>query len=255
MRVDQGKACSVDRAIWITWYNLPDEGRERYLAWLHTSYMPRVLERTGVLWGAHYASEDNVIPLGGGTGRVRHSATDVPAGDRYILLFGAADTHPFTHPTPEQFHDGLSESDRQALAMRRGTRVNLMLEEARVHGPAARMHEPELIPSPCIQLGSFNAASYTNEDEIARWYAQWRLPSMESVPGCVRVRTLVSIAGWAKHACLYEFASLESRNAHFVHYERGRPDMETWSKNVVKDLVHAPGSPNVAQRIWLAQKA
>jgi hypothetical protein len=242
----------MDRAYWITWYNLPGDGREAYLAWLHTTYIPRVLERPGVLWGAHYASEDNVIPLGGGKGRVRQSAGDVPSGDRYILLFGARETHPFADPSPKQFHASLPESERRMLAMRSGERVNIMLEESRVHGPAARKHEPELTPSPCIQLGSFNSGSYGDEDEIARWYAQWRLPSMQTVPGCVRVRTLISVAGWAKHACLYEFASLEARNEHFIYYDRDRPDMESWSKEIVKKLVHAPGSPNVAQRIWLA---
>ena len=81
-----------------------------------------------------------------------------------------------------------------------------------------------------------------DEDEIARWYAQWRLPSMQEVRGCVRVRTLISIAGWAKHACLYEFASLAARNENFVYYERSHPEMEAWSVRVVQHqrgrLVH-----------------
>jgi hypothetical protein len=66
----------------------------------------------------------------------------------------------------------------------------------------------------------------------------------------VRVRKLVSVAGWAKHACFYEFTSLQDRENHFVHYERPRPDMVEWSTRVVRDTVHAPGSANVALRIW-----
>lgn len=241
----------MDRAIWITWYDLPHESTHDYLAWLHRTYMPKVLERAGVLWGAHYASQANVVPLGGGQSRVRHSAVDVPAGDRYILLFGAEEPRAFTDPGPRAFHETLSAVDRRMLALRSGERVNVMVDEGRILGPAARKDAPDLAPSPCIQLGSFNAASYADEEELARWYAQWRLPSMESVPGCVRVRKLVSVAGWAKHACFYEFTSVEERNEHFVHYEVGHPEMEAWSKAVVKKLVHAPGSPNLARRLCL----
>ncbi|MGZ8269504.1 MAG: hypothetical protein ACXWUU_18815 [Burkholderiales bacterium] len=241
----------MDRAIWITWYNLPPEAKDEYLSWLHLSYMPRVLARPDVQWGAHYASEENVVPLGGGQGRVRHSAGDIPPGDRYILLFGAAEPRAFTDPGPSVLHADLPEADRRMLRLRTDERVNVMIDEARVLGPSAGKPHPATTPSACIQLGSFNAATYADEEELARWYAQWRLPSMQSVPGCVRVRKLVSIAGWAKHACFYEFASVEERNEHFVHYEVAHPEMEAWSKAVVKKLVHAPGSPNLARRLCL----
>ena len=46
-----------DRALWITWYDLPEGGRDDYLAWLHEIYMPGILDRTGLLWAAHFASE------------------------------------------------------------------------------------------------------------------------------------------------------------------------------------------------------
>jgi hypothetical protein len=245
----------VDRAFWITWYNLPEQGRDAYLSWLHGTYMPRVLERPGVLWAAHYASEDNVVPLGGGKGRVSHAKNDtVPAGDRFILIFGAAESCALADPSPRDFHARLPEPERKLLAMRSGERANLMLEETRVYGPEAS-EPPDIAPSPCLQLGSFNAVSYEDECEMAAWYARWRLPSMRTLAGCVRVRKLVSVAGWAKHACMYEFTSVEARNEHFVYYERANPEMEAWSKRVVKDLVHAPGSPNLARRIALASKS
>jgi len=243
----------IDKACWIAWYNLPASGRDAYLEWAHERYMPMVLDRPGVLWGAHYASEENVIPLGGGKGRVRHAKPDsVPAGDRYILIFGAAQAHAFAHPNPLRFHAELPQTDRAMLAMREGARMNVMLEEARAHGPESPEHP--LAPSPCIQLGSFNSGSLEEEDEMLAWYARWRLPSMKAVPGCVRVRKLVSVSGWAKHACCYEFTSLAARNAHFVHYERSNPEMEAWSKRVVRNTVHAPGSANVARRIKLEVK-
>lgn len=243
----------LDRAYWIAWYNLPEAGRDAYLAWVRVRYIPLVLDRSGVLWCAHYASEESVIPLGGGKGRVSHVKPDaVPAGDRYILIFGATEAHAFAHPSPLRFHADLPREDRQMLAMREGERMNVMLEEARVEGPEPADHP--LAPSPCIQLGSFNSGSLEEEDEMLTWYAQWRLPSMKQVPGCVRVRKLVSVSGWAKHACFYEFTSLEARNAHFVHYERANPEMEAWSKRVVRNTIHAPGSANVARRISVEVK-
>ena len=242
-----------DRAYWISWYNLPEQNREAYFDWLHDKYMPMVVKRAGVLWGAHYASEANVVPLGGGKGRVSHVRPDaVPTGDRYIVIFGAESAHAFANPAPQRFHAELPENDQGMLAMRIGERTNIMLEEARVHGP----EKPDrgIAPTPCIQLGSFNSGSLEEEDEMLTWYARWRLPSMQNVPGCVRVRKLVSVSGWAKHACFYEFTSLEARNEHFVHYERSNPEMETWSKQVVKNTIHAPGSANVARRIKLEVK-
>ncbi len=47
----------MDRALWITWYDLPDAGRDAYLSWLQGSYIPKLLEKPGILWAAHYASD------------------------------------------------------------------------------------------------------------------------------------------------------------------------------------------------------
>jgi hypothetical protein len=240
-----------DRAYWIIWYNLPAEARDAHLEWAHENYIPRVLARPGVLWGAHYASETNFTPLGGG-GRISHKPqpAGVPPGDRFILMFGAADPYVFADPDPEAFHASLPESDRRRVAERAEVRMNIMLEEGRIDGPEARRDRTDLTPAPAIQLGSFNAASAADEFEQAKWYARWRLPSLKTVPGVVRVRKLVSVAGWAKHACFYEFTSLEARHAHFVHYEKPHPAMVAWSTAVVRDTVHAPGSANVARRLW-----
>ncbi|MBI4194119.1 MAG: hypothetical protein HY526_03460 [Betaproteobacteria bacterium] len=243
----------MDRALWITWYDLPEQHRAACLSWVHSVYMPKVLERPGVLWGAHYASEpkSSFTPLGGG-GRISHKKDPegVPTGDRFILMFGATEPHVFANPGAREFHASLPESDREMLRLRIGERGNIMIEEARICGPEARHPDPEMTPGPCIQLGSFNAASCEDEEEMAVWYARWRLPSLKTVPGVIRVRKLVAVAGWAKHACFYEFTSLEARHDHFVYYEKPNPEMVAWSTRVVRDTIHAPGSANVATRIW-----
>ena len=238
----------LDHAFWITWYDLPEEGRDRYLAWLHNTYIPKVTARTGVLWAAHYASEANVVPLGGGKGMVTGHVSDVPDGDRYILMFGAARPHVFMQPPPSAFHAALPEADRKMLALRRGERVNIMIEEAAVSGMAAGYGA--LTPAAGIQLGSFNCANWRDEEEMAAWYANDRFPSLEHVPGLIRARKLVSVAGWAKHACFYEFTSVAARNENFIYYQKNNPQMEAESKRIVGKLVHAPKSSNVARRIW-----
>jgi hypothetical protein len=213
-----------------------------------------VLERPGVLWAAHYGSESEFTPLGGG-GRISHKKKpepDVPTGDRYILMFGATEPHAFVNPSPRDFHASFNERDRAMLAKRVAERTNIMLQEARIDGPEAVEGSAGMLPGPAIQLGSFNAGSYHDEESLADWYARWRLPSLETLPGCIRVRKLVSVAGWAKHACFYEFTSLEARHEHFVHYEKSKPDMVKWSTDVVRDTVHAPGSANVATRLYAA---
>ena len=45
-----------DRAVWVTWLDLPEQGRDAYFDWLHGPHIPRLLERPGYLWAAHYAS-------------------------------------------------------------------------------------------------------------------------------------------------------------------------------------------------------
>jgi hypothetical protein len=240
----------MDRGLWISWYNLPRECRDAYLAWLHGTYIPKMLERPDVLWAAHYASEEKVA-LSGAKGRLSQTRDSVvPAGDRFILLFGAGNAHVFVDPTPGEMHAQLPDNDRKMLAMRQAERSNIMTEESKVYGPEAGRTHADLALAPCIQIGSFNSDTYENEDELAAWYARWRLPSMQKLPGCVRVRKLVSVSGWAKHAIIYEFVSVQARNDQFLDHERTNPDMEAWTDRVVRKLVHAPGSPNLARRIW-----
>ncbi len=243
----------MNSALWITWYDLPDEGREAYLSWLHGSHLPALLERPGYLWAAHYASEDRPIRNAKKDGASRRypPAGSVAGGCRFVLIVGGESAHVFAHPTPRQLHDGLPAASRNLLALRAGASSNIMIEQARVSGPDAGRREPGTALSPCIQLGSFVFDG--DEEDLFAWYAQWRLPSMGEIPGCVAVRKLVSVAGWAKHAILHEFTSAAARNEHFVNHERKRhPDKVEWSDRITGQVIHAPGSPNVARRIWSA---
>ena len=78
------------------------------------------------------------------------------------------------------------------------------------------------------------------------------MPAMAKLKGCVRARKLASVAGWAKQSILYEFTSLAARNEYFTRHEDAHPDMIAWGDKMVAQLTHAPGSANLAQRIWPA---
>ena len=240
----------ADPVLWITWYDLAAADREPYLAWLHESYMRTLADRPGVLWAAHYASEERPPMTAKSFARPRrHPPADaVPGGHRFVLLVGGEGPHVFSDPTPAQVEASLAAADRQMLAKRTALASNVMLEHLRIEGPEARARNVEEALSPCIQLGSFTFDG--DEEELIGWYAQWRLPSMTTMPGCIGVRKLVSLAGWAKHAILHEFTSVDARNTHFVDHERrNHPEKHEWSERITGQVVHAPGSPNVATRL------
>jgi len=68
--------------------------------------------------------------------------------------------------------------------MRIAQRSNIMMVEGQVYGSEGKARADDMIFSTCIQLGSFNSGDYHEEDELAAWYAQWRLPhSMGTLSG------------------------------------------------------------------------
>ena len=127
--------------------------------------------------------------------------------------------------------------------------LNIMTEFQRVEGPAAKDYMDGMLLAPCIQLGTYNCP-WQHEEEMLAWYTQWRMPAMIKLPGCVRTRRLASLVGWAKHAVLYEFVSLEARNQYYTKHEDMHPEMKAWSNRLVPRLIHAPGSSYLACRIW-----
>src|SRR5688500_16106714 len=93
---DSTAAEPLDKAVWITWFDLPEKGVGPHLSWLHETYIPELLKRPGYLWASHYAA----VPKGTMRTIRRDDANDpvdpgVPTGDRYILLVGAKDVSVF----------------------------------------------------------------------------------------------------------------------------------------------------------------
>jgi hypothetical protein len=240
----------VDTGIWITWYDLPAEGREEYFSWLNGTYIPALLKRPGYLWAGHYATVDkSARKTNTRDTRVTVDDPAVPRGDRFMLLVGAEYADVFGSPVPSKLHASLPTADREILSMRIGERSNIMVEAGRVEGPEAKAYQDGMKPPPCIQVGAYNTL-WQDEEDMLSFYSEWRMPAMGRTTGCVRIRKLASVAGWAKHGVFYEFTSLEARNQHFIGHEDGHPDMTEWGDKVTKKLVHAPGSSTLATRIW-----
>ena len=104
-------------------------------------------------------------------------------------------------------------------------------------------------PGPCIQLGSFNCPR-ESEDQLLAWYADFRLPAVQSVREFIGARKLVATAGWVKHVIMYEFLSRDSRERVQAAVEERFPDGIAWTKQFIPALTHAPRSPVLAGRIW-----
>ena len=245
---DHPREAPADRGLWITWYDLPDGGRDAYFSWLHGTYLPGLLKRPGYLWAAHYASQG----LEGGEENAKkyHHIEDprVGAGYRYMLLIAATDANVFGDPVPSVLHAALPEQGRQMLAKRMAERVNLFTETGRREGRAAASYKEGLTGAPCIQVGSFDCA-LEYEEEMHAGYVLQRLPKMCDTPSCVRTRRLSSVAGWAKHGILYEFASKEGFDRDYAPAVANSP-LGFAGHSVVPMLTHAPNGPNSALRIW-----
>ena len=247
----------MDKSIWAHWYNLPGNGKQAYLDWLHGKYMPKILANPGVLWAAHYQVDQK--PIAHRITRTQDPAVGV--GNDYILLFGGESTHAFSRDAlsfargaTDRWTAQYSAEDKAMLARRTDVRVSIMTEEARVNGPECGSREGLRKPAPCIQMGSFNGPTPEIEEELLAWYADWRMASMAKMPGCLGMRKLSGTVGWNKHGVIYEFLSLAARAAAVAQVPVLYPEMEAWTNTSVPKLVHAYGSPHVAERIFVLEK-
>lgn len=241
----------MDDGVWATWYDLADAGRDEFLGWLHGDHLPKIMKRPGIAWAANYEI------TGGGTKMqaihdrlARVDVDDVGTATQFLMLVGATSPHVFADPRIDEWEDGLDEPAKTMLSRRIGTRINIFVQEALVTGPEIGKRPAGTTPAPAIQMGSFRTKTVSDEFDLIAWYAQYRLPHMSKMPGCVATRKLVSVAGWAKHSIIYEFESLDARQQHFQNHESLALDDKVWTSKIIGYTVHAPGSPSVGKRLW-----
>jgi hypothetical protein len=84
----------MDRGIWATWYDLPEEAQEEYLTWLHAVHIPAMLARPGYLWAAHVQNIMTPERQQNLSRRLIHvDDPAVPTGNAFLLLDGAESPH------------------------------------------------------------------------------------------------------------------------------------------------------------------
>lgn len=242
----------MDTALWATWYDLPTERAQDYLAWLHAEYLPQLQARPGIAWVAHY----KVQPRTPHFAKIREALkrTDVPGlntGSQYAVLVGAASALTFFSPSVLDVEAAETGRAREMLDLRQSSQTYIYSEFARVNGPEFHLRVPGTTPAPAIQMGTLQMKTVADEHELAKWYAQYRLPHMARMPGSIATRVMACIHGWPKFGVLYEFASLEARHEHFEvpHESLGLNERE-WTGRIARTNRHAPGSPIVGERIW-----
>ena len=238
----------MSEAIWAQWYDLPDDRRADHCAWLDREYLPRLVTRPGLAWAALYRI------TGGGTAMdeiaaivARPGAEEVPPGQQFVLLVGAPDPHVFFQPRIDLEEPGDAAA---MLGERLNVRAAVFIEQAYVAGPETAARPKGSVPGPAIQMGSFRTKTTEDEWDLAAWYAQYRLPAISAMPGCIGARKLVSVAGWAKHAVIYEYTSLQARQQGFQPHESLALNDKVWTNRIINYTVHTPGSPHIGERIW-----
>lgn len=238
----------MGEAIWATWFDLSDADKDDHLAWLHGTHLPALLERPGFAWAASYRNS------GGGAHMdkiadtlARPDKDEVPSGREYVVLVGAPDVELFFNPRVDQIEGQTGDA---RLNQRRGTRTAVFIEQSYVAGPEMATRPRGGPTGPAIQFGSFRTKTIEDEWDLSAWYSQYRLPAMSAMPGCVATRKLVAVAGWVKHAVLYEFTSLEQRQEHFQGHESLALDQRVWTNKIINYTVHSPGSPVIGRRLW-----
>jgi len=246
----------MDSGIWATWYDLPEDGQDEFFDWLHGTHLPALQARPGYCWAASYrvigespAPKEAIYdPARDGPGLER--GDELGMGTRFIQLVGAAMPAVFFDPPIHEIPETQSAEAKKMLGLREGVRAAIYLEEARVNGPEIHTRPFATAPAPAIQFGAFRAKNMGTDFDIGAWYAQDRLMVMANVPGCVGIRKLVAVAGWAKHSPLYEFVSLEARETFGKNPPKVPEAFLKRHRSIQGQTYHAPGSPAIAERMW-----
>jgi hypothetical protein len=248
---------AVDSGIWATWYDLENDDREGFVAWLHDIYLPALAKNQSFLWIAHfqrYQGTDLVRPwMREGEKRPPRTSADIGTGASYVVLVGAVSSLTFFNPAIlDSEGDGIPGA-KEMLARRRGVRHEIFTEEARVLGPAARSERLTMGPAPAIQFGSFRMVD--DDDALAgRWFSQVCFPAMETTSASLRTRKWVGAVGWAKHGVLYEFGSIDMRNRAFQENQDRRESEPDKIWPIGPYTIHAPGSSFAGQRTYLWER-
>ena len=138
----------MDQGIWATWYDLADGDRDKFLSWLHGEYLPELQMRPGFAWVAHYENKVGGPQMRQVGGIIERPGEDIGSGSQFLVLVGAPSPHTFLNPSVLQLEKEAPQRTRDMLALRKGVRPAIFMEEIRVNGPAARERPAGTTPAP-----------------------------------------------------------------------------------------------------------
>ncbi len=207
------------------WFDLSDDDREAHLTWLHGVFLPALQAASGISWVGHYeiiAHPDRpYIP--GAPSRRETTDPSVPIGWQNVLLTAGTSTDAFLGPANGV--DALHADNAAALGAWLNHRACVFIEEKVVNGPEDRVAPYGMGPPPAMQIGSFNALTPEDGEELARWYRSERFPRIAVSRSIIRGRKMLSATGWAKHGVLWEGTELGpddySFEPRFIEVDRG----------------------------------
>ena len=235
----------MDDGIWATWFDLSPKVRASHIKWLHGTYLPEISALPGIVWAAHYELHPEIYAKQ--RSRLTHTKDAMGQASQHLVLVAAASPNVFFHGASPIDKKNQSKETRARLAERQESRWLITKEEFRVNGPDYGHSVPGGVTSPCIQMGSFNMATPESEIGLGQWYEQLRYAEFAKSGSCMRMRKLLGVAGWGKHAVIYEFTSNEERAKNMEHTAT---HAVTWGEKVIAQTVHTPGSPVIGFRKW-----
>ena len=84
----------MDQGIRAVWYDLPTEDKDRFIDWLHGTYLPAVRQRPGILWSAHYEVTGGGKHMDEIAEQITHVDMEgVGKGKDFVMLIGAGSPH------------------------------------------------------------------------------------------------------------------------------------------------------------------
>jgi hypothetical protein len=236
----------VDESIWAVWFDLAEEEKDAHLRWLHGEYLPELDASRGIAWTAHYELHPEFFAKS----RSRHTFTKDPVGQAvdHLVLVGATSSAMFFDDRSPVLEKNQSAETQRRLPQRKEVRWLIGREDFRLNGPEYAQADLGGAPSECIQMGSFNVNSPEAEIGLGQWYQALRCPQFSRSGSCIRMRKLLSVAGWARHSVLYEFTSNEER-ARNLEGDRDIANNQ-WGESLLKHTIHSPGSPVIGLRAY-----
>lgn len=213
----------VSHAIWGIIYDLPEQGRDDYLAWFHDVHMGEKLARPGYVWAAHYEVVDtqgiHISSLG--------TTHEGDRGHGYIALFGGADTQVFLDPSPAQIKPRQTPLTREMMEKRIGQRSFIAAEEWSAQGDQNEHRRGH----PLIHLDCCDAPG--GDEALGAWCVQVLKPAIHQQLTFRRISKFLAATGPMKHVILAEFdGAAQTANA--------TPPVT---------VTHLSGSPFTARRI------